>query len=167
MTFYLSSTFHIRAYSDSDWAGDPNDRRSTTGTCIYIGPNLVSWTAKKQSTVSRPSSEAEYRALATTTAELRWFSYLFRELNIFLHPPSLFCDNLSALHMARNPVFHARTRHIEIDYHFIRELVTRGFLMLHYISTEDQLADLFTKGLSKVRFNALSVKLRLPYGRLT
>lgn len=127
----------------------------------------MSWTAKKQSTVSRSRSEAEYRALATIIAELRWFPYLFRELNIILRPLSLFCDNLSALQMTHNPIFHARTRHIEIDYHFIRELVTRRFLFLHYISTDDQLADLFTKGLPKARFNALSVKLRLPYGRLT
>lgn len=132
LTFYPSTRFQIRAFSDSDWAGDPDDRRSTTGACIFVGSNLVSWTAKKQSTLSRSSSEAEYRALATTTAELRWFSYFFRELNIFLHPPSLFCENLSALHMARNPVFHARTRHIEIDYHFIRELGTRSSLKTRF-----------------------------------
>nr|KAJ0196282.1 hypothetical protein LSAT_V11C700351460 [Lactuca sativa] len=133
LSFYPSNTFDIRAYSDSDWAGDPNDRRSTTGACVYIGPNLVSWIAKKQSTVSWSSSEAEYHALATTTAELRWFSYLFHELNIFLHPPSLFCDNLSTLHMARNPVFHACTHH-KIDYHFIRELTRWVFCFSTFFS---------------------------------
>lgn len=161
LSLLKSPSLALTAYSDSDWAGDPDDRRSTTGACIFIGSNLVAWTAKKQSTVSRSSSEAEYRALATTTAELKWFSYLFRELGIFLQPPTLCCDNMAAIHMSRNPVFHARTRHVEIDYHFVRELQTQGFLQVRYVSTRDQLADLFTKGLARPRLHQLSIKLQL------
>ena len=162
LSFHSSTDYNLTAFSDSDWAGSLDDRRSTTGACIFLGPNLLTWTAKKQSTVSRSSAEAEYRALATTAAELRWFGYLFRELGIPLHtPPRIFCDNISTLHMASNPVFHARTRHIEIDYHFIRELLARGALHVSYVSSMNQLADIFTKGLTRERFALLASKLNL------
>lgn len=115
----------LRAYSDTDWvdwAGDLDDHRSTMGACIFMGPNLIAWTAKKQSIVSRSSSEAKYRALATTAAELWWFSFLYHELGLRFVASMIFCYNISALHMSRNLVFHARTQHIKIDYHFVREL---------------------------------------------
>ncbi|KAM2128622.1 hypothetical protein ACFX1R_008391 [Malus domestica] len=118
--FRSSPDFSIQGFSDADWASSIDDCRSTSGACIFLGPNLLTWTAKKQSTVSRSSSEAEYRALATTAAKIRWFCYLFCELGISLRtPPCIFVDNVSALHMAANPIFHAHTRHIEIDYHFV------------------------------------------------
>lgn len=161
ITFHSSSNFSLRAFSDADWAGSPDDRRSTTGVCVFIGPNLVAWTAKKQSTISLSSSEAEYRALPTTTAELKWFSYLYCELGTSLHPSLMYCDNLSALHMSKNPIFHARTRYIETDYHFVSELQQRGFLYLRYFSTADQLVDLFTKSLSGPRLTLLLSKLQL------
>lgn len=113
------------------------------------------------------SSEAKYCAMATTTVELRWFCYLFSELAIPLPHPSLFYDNVSAIHMAKNPVFHARARHIGIDYHFIHELVARGALCLRCVSTDDLLADLFTKGLPKPHFQSMRTKLQLSFGRLT
>ncbi|KAI5350113.1 hypothetical protein L3X38_003004 [Prunus dulcis] len=123
LLFRASANLTLRAFSDANWAGSIDDRRSTTGACVFLGLNLLTWTARKQSTVSRSSSKAECCALATTAAELRWFGYLFCELGIPLRsPPCIFVDNISALHMAANPAFHARTRHIEIDYHFVREL---------------------------------------------
>lgn len=135
-----------------------------TRACIFLGPNLLTWTSKKQSTISHSSIEAEYRALATTTAELCWFCYLFHERRIpVCSSPSLFVDNISALHMAANPIFHSRTRHIEIDYHFVRELLARGVLHTRYISSHNQLADIFVKNLSKERFHSLPSKLNLYF----
>ncbi|KAM2315364.1 hypothetical protein ACFX1S_028273 [Malus domestica] len=164
LLFHSSPDFSIQGFSDADWAGSIDDRRSTSGACIFLGPNLLTWTAKKQSTVSRSSSKAEYRALATTAAEIRWFCYLFRELGIPLRtPPCIFVDNVSTLHMAANPVFHARTRHIEIDYHFVRELLTQGVLQTRHISSHHQIADIFTKGLSRDRFSFLASKLNLHF----
>ncbi|KAF5475788.1 hypothetical protein F2P56_007558, partial [Juglans regia] len=122
--YYSPSSIELNAYCDSDWAGNPDDRRSSSGYGIFLGNNLVSWSAKKQSVVSRSSTEAEYRSLALVTAELYWMRMLFKELNIVLAKcPLIRCDNIGAIALASNPVFHARTKHIEVDYHFVREKV--------------------------------------------
>ena len=118
---------------------------------------------KKQLTVSRSSTEAEYRALASASTELCWLCVLLKDLGIYLHdPPILWCDNVSALAIASNPVFHARTKHIEVDFHFIREQVLRKDLQVKFVSPTDQLADIFTKGLSSHRFHDLQSKLLVP-----
>uniref|UniRef100_A0A2N9HVF5 Reverse transcriptase Ty1/copia-type domain-containing protein n=1 Tax=Fagus sylvatica TaxID=28930 RepID=A0A2N9HVF5_FAGSY len=111
------------------------------------------WAAKKQPTVSRSSTESEYRALATASAEVCWIRTLLKELGIYLsQPPTLWCDNVSALAIASNPVFHARTKHIEVDFHFIWERVLHKDLVVKFVSTIDQLADIFTKSLPTQRF---------------
>jgi hypothetical protein len=108
----------------------------------------VSWSARKQSTVSRLSTEAEYKALANATAEIMWIQILLAELKIAQpSAASLWCDNLGAIYLSANPVFHARTKHIEVDYHFVRERVARKQLNIRFISSEDQIADGFTKTL--------------------
>uniref|UniRef100_A0A2N9FCJ3 GAG-pre-integrase domain-containing protein n=1 Tax=Fagus sylvatica TaxID=28930 RepID=A0A2N9FCJ3_FAGSY len=123
---------------------------------------IVSWSCKKQPTVARSSAEAEYRALACAGAELTWLRSLLRELHILLHTPChLYCDNVSATYIAANPVFHARTKHIEIDYHFIRDLITRGALRIQFVRTENQTVDIFTKGLASSRFCFLCDKLMM------
>nr|XP_023891192.1 uncharacterized protein LOC112003238 [Quercus suber] len=150
----------LSAFSDSDWAGDPFDRRSITGFIAYLGYNPITWSAKKQDTVSRSSTESEYRALASTAVEVCWLRQVFKDLGIFLHnAPNLWCDNVSALAIASNPVFHARTKHLEVDYHFVRERVLRRDLQVKYIATGDKLADIFTKSLSTSQFAYLRSKI--------
>jgi hypothetical protein len=152
--------FALTAFTDADWAGDPCDRRSTSGIIVFLGNNPITWLAKKQHTVSRSSTEAEYRSLANGAAELSWIRQVLCDLGLFLpSAPLIWCDNTSALALASNPVFHGRTKHIEVDYHFIRERVVRGDLKLQFISTEDQLADVFTKALPSPRFHRLCSKL--------
>ncbi|XP_028121913.1 uncharacterized protein LOC114319107 [Camellia sinensis] len=110
----------LHAYSDSDWAGNTVDHRSTTGFCVSLGLNLISWSAKKHPTVSWSSSEAEYRALAQTAAELSLLAMLLTDLHVSFPTPTLWCDNLSAIAMTTNPVFHARSKHIEVV-HYVRD----------------------------------------------
>ena len=144
-----SSSLLITAFSDADWAGCLDDRRSTGGFAIFLGANLVSWSARKQTTVSRSSTEAEYKAVANTTAEVMWIQTLLYELGIQTpQAAKLWCDNIGAKYLSANPVFHARTKHIEVDYHFVRERVARRLLEIEYISTKDQVADGFTKPLT-------------------
>ncbi|KAF5444723.1 hypothetical protein F2P56_033831, partial [Juglans regia] len=136
LSFTASSSTTITAYSDADWAGCPNTRRSTSGYSIYLGDNLVSWSAKKQPTVSRSSCESEYRALASTAAEVLWLDHLLRDLRVSTTDrPLLLCDNKSAIFLSSNPVSHKRSKHIDLDYHFLRELVVAGRIRTQHIPT--------------------------------
>ncbi|KAH1134015.1 hypothetical protein GYH30_012429 [Glycine max] len=159
---FLSATGtpQLRAFSDSDWAGCQDSRKSTTGFMVYLGSSLISWQSKKQSTVSRSSSEAEYRALASTTCELQWLTYLLQDFRLkFTKPATIYCDNQSAIQISINPVFHERTKHIEIDCHIVRQKVTMGLLKLLPVSSSLQLADIFTKALPPTVFQNLCNKL--------
>ena len=127
---------------------------------VYLGSSLVSWQSKKQSTVSRSSSEAEYRALASTTCELQWLTFLLHDFRvIFTQPAALYCDNQSVIQIATNPVFHERTKHIEIDCHIVRHKINSGLVKLLPVSSSLQLADIFTKALTPVIFQHLCNKL--------
>ena len=162
LTFHKSSATLVSAFSDSDWAGCLDDRRSTGGFAVFLGPNLVSWCAKKQATVSRSSTEAEYKALANATAEIIWVQSMLRELGVkTTQAPCLWCDNLGATYLSANPVFHARTKHIEIDYHFVRETVASKELEIRFVPSKDQVADGFTKALATGPFEEFKHNLNL------
>lgn len=150
----------IMGYCDADWAGNAIDRKSTTGYCTFVGGNLVTWKSKKQTVIARSSAEAEYRAMASTACELIWLKGLLCDLGVFTtHPMSLFCDNQAAMHIASNPVFHERTKHIEVDCHYVREQVQSQVIQTHYTRSFDQLADIFTKPLASHQFQRLLSKL--------
>ena len=127
---------------------------------VFLGNSPITWSAKKQTIVSRSSTEGKYRSFAHTTTELYWLRMLLKDIGVYLHhPPILWCDNISALALASNPIFHAHTKYIEVDYHFVQEKVLNRDMVIKYISTLDQLADIFTKGLPSPWFHALSYKL--------
>ncbi|KAJ9552360.1 hypothetical protein OSB04_016405 [Centaurea solstitialis] len=160
LTFKRSPNISVVAYSDADWARCIETRRSTYGYSIFLGGTIVSWSAKKQPTVSRSSCESEYRALANTASEVVWITSLLRDLHVFLAaPPTLLCDNKSAIFLSQNPASHKRAKHIDIDYHFVRELVSLGRLTTRFVPTTHQLADIFTKSLPHPLFEHFRCKL--------
>lgn len=150
----------LQAYCDADWAGCPMTRRSTTGYIIFLGSSPISWRSKKQTVVSCSSAEAKYRAMATTTKEIIWLLRLLKDFGVSnAAPVPLFCDNQAAIHISANPGFHERTKHIKIDCHFIRQHIQSHTIVPRSISSQNQLADIFTKALGCDRFGELLFKL--------
>ena len=147
------SPVSLHAFSDADWAGNRDDRSSTSGFIVFMGRNPISWSSRKQRSVARSSTEAEYRSLASATSEVCWLIQLFQELRLSLPDcPALYCDNLGATYLSANPVFHSRMKHIEVDYHFVRSKLESKLLRVSHISSQDQLADVFTKALPRKDF---------------
>ncbi|GKD86712.1 hypothetical protein Tco_1357866, partial [Tanacetum coccineum] len=140
------SPFHLEAFSDSDYAGDNHDRRSTSGGCQYLGRRLVSWQCKKQTIVAISSTEAEYVAAASCCGQVLWmqnqlFDYGFNFMNTDIH-----IDNESTICIVKNPVFHSKTKHIQIRHHFIRDCYDQRLINVVKVHTDDNVADLLTKG---------------------
>ncbi|GJV01464.1 ribonuclease H-like domain-containing protein [Tanacetum coccineum] len=151
LQLYTSSTSSLIAYSDTDWVGCPSTRRSTSGYCVFFGNNLLSWSSKRQPTLSRSSVEAEHRGVANAVAETAWLRNLLLELHISLFTATLvYCDNVSAIYLTANPVQHQRTKHIEIDIHFVRDKVAKGQVRMLHVTSRYQCADIFTKGLASI-----------------
>ncbi|GJT38208.1 ribonuclease H-like domain, reverse transcriptase, RNA-dependent DNA polymerase [Tanacetum coccineum] len=149
------SPFHLEAFSDSDYAGDNHDRRSTSGGCQYLGRRLVSWQCKKQTIVAISSTEAEYVAAASCCAQVLWMQnqlldYGFNFMNTEIH-----IDNESTICIVKNPVLHSKTKHIQIRHHFIRDCYEQRLINVVKVHTDDNVADLLTKGFDLARFNFL------------
>ncbi|KAL5559468.1 hypothetical protein UlMin_035679 [Ulmus minor] len=136
-----TSSLDMRAYSDADHGRDPTSRKSVTGFCIFWGDSLISWKSKKQTVVSQSSTEAEYRAMASTTKEIVWLRWLLADMGVSLsHPTPMYCDNKSAIQIAHNSVFHERTKHIEIDCHLTCHHLKHGTITLPFVPSSLQLA---------------------------
>lgn len=146
---------NLEGYSDADWAGCADDRKSTSGGCFYIGNNLVAWLSKKQNSISLSTAEAEYIAAGSAYTQLLWMKQMLEDYGLPQGILTLYCDNTSAINISKNPVQHSRTKHIDIRHHFIRDLVDEGIVSLEYLDTTNQKTDLFTKPLDYLRFDYL------------
>ncbi|KAK9217910.1 hypothetical protein WN943_006540 [Citrus x changshan-huyou] len=156
LLFRKNGHLQVEVYTDADWAGSVTDRRSTSGYCTFVGGNLVTWRSKKQNVVARSSAEAEYRAVALGICEVFWIKKILEELKASNSlPMKVYCDNKSAIAIAHNPVLHDRTKHVEVDKHFIKEKLDSGLVCMPYIPTNEQIADILTKGLPKKHFEKL------------
>lgn len=158
--FASDTTASLQAYCDSDWAGCPSTRKSTTGFCVMLGHSPLSWKSKRQTVVARSSAKAEYRAMAMTTCEVLWVKQFLKDLGVLDQGPTpLFCDNRVALAIAANPVYHEPVKHIDIDCHFIRDHVASQSIAPSYIPSSHQVANVFTKVLPTAQQQRLLSKL--------
>jgi hypothetical protein len=162
LLYTKQGNLQIECYTDADWAGSLDDRRSTSGYCAFVGGNLVSWRSKKQNVVARSTAEAEFRSMAHGLCELLWLHILLSELRLCQSKPlMLYCDNKAAIDIANNPVQHDRTKHVEVDRHFIKEKLDRGVVCMPYVTSANQIADVLTKGLPDKLFSVFCNKMGL------
>ena len=156
LMYEKSKSFFLSDFVDVDWVGDVNNRRSATSFCFTAGSAAISWNSKKQSTFALSSCEAEYVAATMATQECLWLRRLIQEMVTTLDQPiQINCDNESAIKLAGNPIFHARSKHIETHYHFVREKVLWQYVQLQKIHTNEHVANIFTKTLAKVKFEVI------------
>ena len=154
-----NSNFEIVSYSDADFAGCKTDRKSTSGTCHFLGNSLVSWFSKKQNSVALSTTEAEYIAAGSCCAQILWMKQTLKDFDVDFECIPIKCDNTSAINLSKNPILHSRAKHIDIRHHFLRDHIQRGEIVLDFVSTEFQLADIFTKPLSDERFSFIRREL--------
>ena len=157
--YCASSTLCLHGYSDADFAGCRLDRKSTSGTCQFLGSSLVSWSSRKQSSVAQSTTEAEYVAAVSCCSQLLWITYTLSDFGEECSQVPLLCDSTSAISVAKNPVLHSKPKHIEVRYHFLRDNVEKGNITLVHVPTQDQLADIFTKPLDQATFTHLRGEL--------
>ncbi|KAI3456997.1 hypothetical protein Pfo_013660 [Paulownia fortunei] len=150
---------NLGSYCDIDWAGDVDDRKNTSGGCFFLGNNLISWFSKKQHCISLSTVESEYIACGNYYSQLLRMKQMLADYGIVQTSVNVFCDNLSAINISNNPIQHSRIKHIDIRHHFIRELVESGITIIDHVTTENQLADIFTKAIDAQRFTALRKSL--------
>ncbi|KAG8496134.1 hypothetical protein CXB51_009382 [Gossypium anomalum] len=161
--FTKSSKLLLEGFSDVSWGSDINDRRSTSGYCVFLGGSPISWSSRKQQVVSRLTAEAEYRSLAHVTAEMVWIQSLLIELSVSLGDKALvWCDSSAAVAVAGNPVLHSKFKHVELDLFFVREKVAQGLFQVGHVPSQEQVADILTKPLAasfEINFECQPVEL--------
>ena len=151
----------VKVYTDAAWAGSVTDRRSISRYCTFVGGNLVTWQSKKQNVVAWSSAKAKFRVVAHGVCEILWIKRLLEELRVTSSlPMKVFCDNKAAIAIVHNPVLHDRTKHVEVDKQFIKEKL-EGLICMPHIPTDEQVADILTKGLPKKQFDKLVSKLAM------
>ncbi|GJY47612.1 retrovirus-related pol polyprotein from transposon TNT 1-94 [Tanacetum coccineum] len=154
MLYLISEDFKLVGYSDSDWAGSKDDGRSTSGFLFFLGNNAFTWASKKQPIVTLSSCEAEYVAATSCVCHAIWLRSMLKELHMEQEDATeIYVDNKSAIDLAKNPVYHDRSKHINTRYHFIRECIARKDVRVIHTSSEDQVADIFTKPLNEREFS--------------
>ncbi|XP_070031643.1 uncharacterized protein [Nicotiana tomentosiformis] len=153
--------FDLIGYANADYVGYLVDRKSTSGMAYFLGSCLISWGIRKQNSVALSTAEAEYVAAASCCAQLLWIKQQLKDFHVLSDCVPLLCDNTSALNMAKNPVQHKRTKHIDVRHHFLRDNVEKGLICIKFCSTEDQIADIFTKALSREHFEKNRMALGL------
>ena len=154
--------FGLVGYTDSDWAGSVPDRKSTSGCCFSLGSAVIAWRSRKQTSVALSTTEAEYIAACAACSEAIWLRKMISGLfDLQLEATWIYCDNQSCIKLSENPVFHDKSKHIEIKYQYIRDMVEKGAVELLYIATEEQIADVLTKPLSRLKLEYFRDKLGL------
>ncbi|XP_070008128.1 secreted RxLR effector protein 161-like [Nicotiana sylvestris] len=160
--YYPSSdSFNLIGYTDTDYASYLVDRKSTSGMAHFLGSCVISWGTRKQNSVALSIAETKYVAAASCCAQLLWIKRQLENFGVLTESVTLLCDNTSALNMATNLVQHKRTKHIDVRHHFLRDNMEKGLICMKFCSTEDQIADIFTKALSKKHFERNRVNLGL------
>ena len=160
LLFSKNGISDIEGYTDADWVGDQSTRRSTLGYFTFVEGNLVTWRSKKQKVVARSSAEAEFRGMAYGLCELLWIKSILKDLGIDnANPMKLYCDNKAAIEIAQNPVQHDRTKHVEVDRHFIKEKLDQKIIQFPFVKSESQLADILTKAVAGKVFHDMVNKL--------
>jgi hypothetical protein len=151
---------HLLGYSDSDFAGDVDDRRSTIGVICFLGYNPISWLSQKQKAVAKSSCEAEYMASAAAAGQVVWLRHLLEEVfGMHVPTPTIKMDNTAAIALAKNPILHNRSKHIDVKFHYTRECFERGDIDLEHVGTNELLANTLTKALGRMRFQEIREKI--------
>ena len=155
-----SENFELNAYTNVDWGGNIDEKKNTSGGVLFLGKKLVTWTSKKKICTSQSTAEAKYVATAIHCTNIVWIKHLLKGMKEEITEPMIvYCDNTSAINISNNPVMHAKTKHIAIKYHYVRELVEDKQVKMKYINSKEQIADIFKKSLPKDAFEYLRGKL--------
>ena len=162
LRYVADCEFRLVVYTGSDWAGSVTNRKSTSGCCFSLGETVIAWRSKKQMSVAFNTAEADYIATCSACSEVVWLRKLFSGLfDLELDVTCIYCDNQSCIKLSENPVLHDKSKHIDIKYQYIHDMVEKGAVKLQYVATNEQVADVLTKPLSKVKFEYFRDKLRV------